>query len=136
MRNKLFSGALALLVLVSGHAMASGSYGGGGGGGSFNNTPQQRQVDPVYEQGKAIYRGRKSGEPSLNYCVVSEGEKVPVKRSSIRSYKKTSYQELAQNLYNCDNPESLVADELTRDSLLYVLYYLNKRHRLNLRGSS
>lgn len=135
MRNLILNSAVALTVLVSGHAFASGSYGGGGGGGGFN-APPQRQVDPVYEQGKAIFRGRKSGEPSINYCVVKDGEKVPVKRASIKAYKKTSYEELARNLYNCDNPESLVAQELTRDSLLYVLYYLNKRHRLNLKGNS
>ena len=140
MRNKIISGAFALCVAVSGQAFASGGGGGGGGygggGGSFGGQTQQRQVDTVYEEGKAIYRGRKDGEPSISYCVASEGEIVPVKGKSIKAYKKSTYEELAQNLYNCDNPESLVASELTRDSLLYVLYYLNKRHRLNLQGSS
>lgn len=135
MRNKIINCAIALCVAITGQAFASGSYGGGGGGGSTFNAPQQRQIDPVYEQGKAIFRGRSDGEPSLSYCVASEGEIVPVKRKSIKAFKKTSYEELAQNLYNCDAPDTLVANELTRDSLLYVLYYLNKRHRLGLKGS-
>ena len=135
MRNIIINGALALSVAVTGVAFASGGYGGGGGGGSFNAPPQQRQVDTVYEEGKAIYRGRREGEPSINYCVANEGEILPVKGKTIKAYKKTSYEELARNLYNCDSPDTLVAEELTRDSMLYVLYYLNKRHRLGLKGS-
>lgn len=138
MRNKIINGALALCVAVSGNAFASGGGGGGGGGfsgGGSYTAPQQRQVDTIYEQGKAIYRGRADGEPAISYCVASEGEILPIKGKTIKAFKKTSYQELAKNLYNCDNPESLVATELTRDSLLYVLYYLNKRHRLGLQGT-
>lgn len=127
--------ALAASVLFITNANASGGYGGGGGGGGFSNAPAPRQVDTVYETGKAIYNGRQSGEPSLSYCVVSAGEKVPVKRKSLKEYKKTSYNTLAANLYDCDEPDTLIAKKLTRDSMLYVLYYLNKRHKLNLRGS-
>ena len=136
MRNKIISCVFALCATVSGVALASGGGSGGyggGGGGSFN--APQRQIDTVYEEGKAIYRGRKAGEPSINYCIANEGEILPVKGKTIKAYKKTSYEKLANNLYNCDNPDTLVANELTRDSLLYVLYYLNKRHRLNLKGS-
>ena len=133
MRNKIINCAIALCVAVAGQAFASGGYGGGGGGGF--NAPQQRQVDTIYEEGKAIYRGRREGEPSINYCVANEGEIVPVKGKTIKAYKKTSYEELAKKLYNCDSPDTLVANELTRDSMLYVLYYLNKRHRLGLKSS-
>jgi len=97
-------------ILISAQAslaLASGSFSGG------SNTYDNRQLKPVdqtYETGKAIFKGRKKGEPSLEY-------------------------EFSKNLYQCDKPEQLVAQGLTRDSLLYVLYYLNKRHRLGLKGS-
>jgi len=125
----------ASLALSSGAVLASGggSYGGGSYGG---DTYQQRKVDETYEVGKAIYNGRQSGYPKLSYCVVaSEGEKVPLKSKSIKQYKRTSYNELSQNLYNCDNPDSLISSELSQDAMLHVLYYLNKRYRLSLRGS-
>ena len=128
----------ASIAFSSTAVFASGGGGGGGygGGGGFGGGQvQQRQVDQTYEVGKAIYNGRQSGFPKLSYCVVAEGEKVPVKSKSIKTYKKTSYNELSKNLYNCDNPDSLVSSELSRDGLLHVLYYLNKRYRLSLRGN-
>ena len=125
-------------LLFGTQALASGGYGGGGGGfsGSRSNSPAPRAVDAVYETGKAIFNGRQRGEPSLSYCVQNGEEKVPVKRKSLKSYKKTNYDTLAKNLYNCDEPDTLIAKQLTRDSMLYVLYYLNKRHKLGLSGSS
>jgi len=128
---------LSLVVVVSTglsfSVLASGGYSGGSGySGSRSNTPNQRSVDTVYETGKAIYKGRKQGEPALAYCVASGDEKIPVKRKSLKGFKKKTYNDLAQNLFNCDQPETLIANELSKDSLLYVLYYLNKRHKLNL----
>jgi len=137
-KNKLINLALvaSAALVFSLQTLASGGYGGGGGGfSSGTRAPAPRQVDTVYETGKAIYNGRQRGEPSLAYCVVADGEKVPVKRRTLKEYKKTDYNTLAQNLYNCDSPDTPIKDELTRDSMLYVLYYLNKRHRLDLRGS-
>ncbi len=129
--------ALTLLAL-SATSFASGGYSGGGGySGSRSAQPApSRAVDTVYETGKAIFKGRQQGEPALSYCINnSDNEKVAVKRKTLKQYKNQTYTELAQNLYNCDNPDSLIASELTRDSMLYVLYYLNKRHKLGLRSS-
>ncbi len=124
-------------VLFGTHALASGGYGGGGGvSGGRTYSPAPKAVDTVYETGKSIFRGRQSGEPTLSYCVINDGEKVPVKRKSLKAYKRTDYNTLAQNLYNCDEPDTLISKQLTRDSMLYVLYYLNKRHKLGLNGSS
>ena len=130
--------ASAALLAQSSVSFASGGGGGGfsggGGGGGFTPAPQ-RKVDQTYEVGKAIFTGRAKGEPSLEYCIAVEGEKVPVKRKSIKAYKEATYNDFARGLYNCDEPDKLVADSLTRDSLLYVVYYLNKRHKLKLRSS-
>ena len=81
------------IIFQSSLAFASGGGGGGGfrgGGGGFSGTSlqkRQRQVDQTYEQGKAIFTGRAKGEPSLEYCIAVEGEKVPLKRKSIKAYK-------------------------------------------------
>jgi len=124
----------ASFALTSASVLASGG-GGGGYGGGYSGQTQQRQIDQTYEVGKAIYNGRQSGFPKISYCVPFEGQKVPVKSKSIKQYKRTSYNELGQNLYNCDSPDTLVSSELSRDGMLHVLYYLNKRYRLSLRGS-
>jgi len=128
---------LASLAMLAQPSLSFASGGYSGGGGSFNRSPSvpQRQVDQTYEVGKAIFTGRAKGEPSLEYCIEVEGEKIPVKRKSVKSYKKATYNDFARGLYRCDQPETLIAESLTRDSLLYVVYYLNKRHKLNLRGS-
>lgn len=117
--------------ISSAFASGGGSYGSGG---DFN-VRRAAAVDQNYELGKSIYKGRKAGEPTLEYCVLVEGEKIPLKRKSIKAYKNTSYNDLAANMYYCDEPEKQISDGLTRDSLLYVLYYLNKRHKLNLKGA-
>ena len=135
-RSFLISTTFFLALSQASLSLASGggSYGGGGGG-SFNNTVNSRPVDQNYEIGKAIFKGRQSGEPSLEYCVLADGEKVPLKRKSLKAYKKASYDTFANSLFQCDQPDKLVADGLSRDSLLYVLYYLNKRHNLKLKGA-
>ena len=115
-----------------------GGFSGGGGGGGFGGggfQSRQPKVDQTYEVGKAIFTGRAQGEPSLEYCIAVDGEKVPLKRKTVKTYKKATYNDFAKGLYRCDEPEKLIAESLTRDSLLYVVYYLNKRHKLNLRGS-
>ena len=95
----IFSAALAL---SSGSVLASGGGGGGSyGGGSYGGGQvQQRQVDQTYEVGKAIYNGRQSGVARLSYCVTAGDAKLPVKSKSLKPYKKTTYDNLSQNLYN------------------------------------
>lgn len=135
-RNLLIVAATLALFAQSTLSFASGGYSGGGGfsrGGS--GVENQRRVDQTYEIGKSIFNGRARGEPSLEYCVDVEGERLPVKRKSVKSFKKGTYNDFARSLYRCDEPESLIAESLTRDSLLYVIYYLNKRHKLDLRGA-
>jgi hypothetical protein len=127
-----------LFITQASLSFASGGYSGGGynrPSGTDSGGSRGRAVDQNYEQGKSIYRGRKAGEPSFKYCILVDGEKVPIKRKSIKAYKNGTYNELATNMYQCDEPEKQIANGLTRDSLLYVLYYLNKRHKLNLKGA-
>ena len=126
----LASFGLTLLIAWSLPAFSSGSYGGGTS--SYNRDRPVRQVDQNYEAGKAIFTGRKSSAGKLDYCVAVDGELKKIKRSSLKDYKRTSYDEVANNLFDCNEPETKIAEKITRDELLYVLYYLNKRFRLYL----
>lgn len=135
-RTLLIFAATLLFLAHSTLSFASGGYSGGGGfsrGGS--GVENQRRVDQTYEIGKSIFNGRARGEPSLEYCIDVDGERLPVKRKSVKTFKKGTYNDFARNLYRCDEPEALISESLTRDSLLYVIYYLNKRHKLDLRGA-
>jgi len=139
LRIPLIVAATLALLAQSTVSFASGGGGYSGGGGGFNRggsgVQSQRSVDQTYETGKSIFNGRARGEPSLEYCIDVDGERLPVKRKSLKTFKKGTYNEFAGSLYRCDEPDTLIADSLTRDSLLYVIYYLNKRHKLNLRGA-
>ncbi len=130
---------LLATTLLAMFAQSTLSFASGGHSGGFNSgrdaNKQARQVDQVYETGKAIFNGRAKGEPSLQYCVAVGGQKIPVQKKSLKTFKNSSFNEFAESLYLCDQPEKPVSDSLTRDSLLYVVYYLDKRHKLDLRGS-
>ena len=135
-----FALVFSTAVIFSGAALASGGGGGGGGGfggGSLGGSaPAPRPVDQTYEVGKAIYNGRADSAPKLSYCVKGEGnEMVPLKGKTAKEYKRATYNDFANALYNCDVPENRIAQELEREDFLYVLYYLNKRHKLKLEGS-
>jgi hypothetical protein len=125
------------LFLMFAHSTLS--FASGGRSGSFDSgrdaNTQPRQVDQVYETGKAIFNGRAKGEPALQYCVAVGDQKIPVQRKSLNTFKNSSFNDFAESLYLCDQPEKRVSESLTRDSLLHVVYYLDKRHKLDLRGS-
>jgi len=119
---------ISTLALSIGNVHASGSYGG-----SRSYDLPERKVDQTYEVGKSIYTGRRSGSPKLKYCISVENELSPVKRSSLKTYKNDTVQNFTDNLFECDKPDTKIASELSRDEFLYVVYYLNKRYRLNLK---
>ena len=93
---------------------------------------QQVVVDPTYESGKAVYTGRSKNAPKLQYCLRVGEETVKLKRKSIKQFKQSSYSDLAKNLYRCDVPAQAIKTELEKQQFLHVLYYLNKRYKLNL----
>ena len=96
----------------------------------------ERVVDPTYESGKSIYTGRKRGITKLSYCLKDQDAGVvKLKRKTIKQFKKSSYSELAKNLYQCDTPDSTIKSQLESKDFLHVLYYLNKRYKLNLQRS-
>lgn len=101
-------------------------------GGPAGNASAPREVDEVYEFGKALYLGRAPGSKKINYCVKVEGEPKKLRGRSLRSYKGAKQLDFANALYNCNQPEQLALLELEKEQVAYVLYYLNKRYKLNL----
>ena len=120
-------------LLASGGESEDNDSEGFGDSGSFERT--ERVVDPTYESGKAVYTGRKHATPKLSYCLKGEEGVVKVKRKTIKQFKKSSYSELAKSLYQCDTPDSTIKSQLESKDFLHVLYYLNKRYKLNLQRS-
>lgn len=119
-----------LMATVAGSAMASGGVFGGG------RLPSQQPqiVDPLYDHGKAVYTGKVRKYGKLKYCVTEPGnEKLgKLKRKTLKPYKNGDIRVFINNLYNCDQPDQLIATVLVRDDLIAVLHYINKRYRLRL----
>ena len=91
-------------------------------------------VDEAYELGKSVYLGREQGVPSFSYCITTaEGEKKKLRRKTIKSYKNTTFSKLAINLYNCKALDNHIKTGLPKSEFLHVLYYLDKRYKLNLK---
>lgn len=116
--------------LIPSFAIASGSSGGFSG--SSSSVPSARQVDQAYEYGKSLYNGRSKEVAKFDYCVAGEEELVKVKRSSLKTFKGASYEQLANNLYDCDNPEKSMLDHVDTTQAAYIIYYLDKRYKLDL----
>jgi len=106
---------------------------GGGGGGSSYNAPA-RVIDQNYEAGKNIYNGRSDAYGKLKFCVVdaTTSEKVAIKRATVKPYKGKTVLGFAENLYDCNNPEEQMIQQLDPNDMNLVLYYLNKRYKLKL----
>jgi len=104
------------------------------GGGGYS--APARVVDQNYEAGKNIYNGRSDAYGKLKFCVVNTvtGDKVPLKRSVLKPYKKTTVLTFAENLYDCNNPEQQMIQNLDANDMNLVLYYLDKRYKLKLKN--
>ena len=119
---------LISMTMVSAHA--SGGFSGGG----RLQTPQQ-VVDPLYEQGKAVFSGKtRSRSEKVDYCVVAPGgtEAEKLKRKTVKPFKRASARQFALSLHDCDMPETKIAEILSQEDFRAVVYYLNKRYKLRL----
>ena len=91
-----------------------------------------RQVDQAYEYGKALYLGRAPEAHKLKYCLNVDGEAKKIGRRSLRPWRGKPQLEFANALYDCDSPDQRVLLKLEQEQVAYVLYYLNKRFKLDL----
>ena len=119
---------LLLLALAAPAAWASGSYRGGGGG-AVTTTRE----DPLYERGKALFKGRVSEHREVRYCVMGgDGAAVEVDRGALKGFRGARYAEVARGLVVCGDPEVTIVERLGRDDALALVHYLGKRYRLRL----
>ncbi len=134
-KKLVFLGTLLFTFMVSDIAIASGSsgvYGGGSSRSSGSVGSSSSRTDVTYEHGKSIFKGRNRRYGKLKYCIDNGEELEKVKRGTLKPYKSGSAELLADKLYNCEMPEEKISDILSRNDLISMLYYLNKRYKLKL----
>lgn len=125
--------AAMLVTLTAPSTQASGISGSGPSGGGFTGSAP-REVDQLYEYGKSIYLGRTPGTQKVSYCVKVDGEVKKLRGRHLRNWRGRKQLEFANALYNCKQPERLALIDLEQEQVAYVLYYLNKRYKLELAG--
>ena len=107
---------------------------------SYSNGTQKRfgkrddKTDLLFEKGKKIYRRERSKNGKFKYCVFSSGddEYVGVKAKSLKPYDGSTYDEMAKNIRNCDNPDESLAESFDKYDAIAVLYYLKKQYKISL----
>lgn len=123
-------GALLLAnIIATNGSHASGSL-------ELNQEGYQTRVDQLYEKGKGYFHSSDVDGARLKYCVRDGEQTARVSRKSLKPYQKTSPTMLSDHLVNCDQPENLIADLLDQEKMTAVLYYLDKRYRLQLYENS
>lgn len=129
---------LCIVVFVSALAFTSFTQASGSSALSENKKRSSKVkgqgVDQLYEKGKHLYRGKDKKYKGIKVCLKAGGDTGTSKlsRSSLKKYAKGSALDLAVNLYNCKAEEQQLANVYQGDDLAYLIYYLNKRYKLNL----
>lgn len=97
-----------------------------------------RPVDQLYEIGKALYRGRAGDHGKIKFCVATPGEKVggKIRGKSVKPFKEGDAHAFAEHLYDCDNPEQRLTDLMEEPEVFAVLYFLDKRYKMNMTVAS
>ncbi|MEO0439226.1 MAG: hypothetical protein AAF098_20330 [Pseudomonadota bacterium] len=119
---------LASLSFLPNVALASGTIGGF----STPSTGPGPQRDEAYEFGKSVFKGRAAGSTKIDYCVSVDGEAKKLKRKTVKSFKNSTVKDFAHALVDCENPERLALTSVESNQVPLVLYYLNKRFKLEL----
>ena len=133
MKIKLFA-ITSLLITLPLFCYASGTTGDSGSYGQSDSKPT-RQIDQVYERGKAIYTGRSKQYRKYKFCIIDKTSQKPVKITSkrLKPFKKTTYQQVANEIVKCDEADKAITSIVHIDDLALIVYYLDKRYRLKLK---
>jgi len=118
-----------ILIMIAGLMSLSFPTFASSGGGYGNS---RKAVDHIYELGKAVFQGRR-GE-KINFCIDNGTEKVKLKGRSAKQYKGQSADDFFAALYDCNQPDTQVAATVKDENAYALVYYFNKRYRLNLKG--
>ena len=127
----LGSTLLAMLLTISA-SLASGSRGSTSFPSTRSVTAPRSVEDITYEHGKNLFKGRDRRYGKIKYCVADGTDRKKVKKRSLKPYAGGSSKVLAENLYNCDNPNQKIQSVMNTTDMTALVYYLNKRHKLAL----
>lgn len=116
-----FSAFLISMIIPATMALASGA-----------KSVSTEGADPTYADGQAIYSGRKGGTKALAYCVEVGGDKKKLKARTIGQFKGKESSALVAKLYDCDQPDTLISQQITQNDLNAVVHYLDVRYELAL----
>ncbi len=131
--SSLACGAVALVSLSS-PALASGAHAPGG-----RDAFARSRTDALYEQGKAVFRGRTKSARGLEVCVLGSEDPEDVRaarRQSLLRFRGGSPDALAAALVTCGEESRRIESHLPRKDLQALVHYLDKRHRLRLDRAS
>ncbi len=97
-----------------------------------------RPVDQLYEIGKALFKGRAGNHGKVKFCVAMQGETVggKIRGKSVKPFKNGDAHAFAEHLYNCDDPDKRLTDLMEEPEVFAVLYYLDKRYKMNMTVAS
>ena len=125
---------MLFFLTVFTYSVTASSGGGYGGGGGLGLGSSGRAVDQAYEAGKNLFNGRNKTYEKFKICVIDleSNDKVKIKSKTIKPYKGKKAAQLAYALYRCDDSDEQIIDVLSQTDLNLVLYYLNKRYKLQL----
>jgi len=126
MRLHLLSATTLCLLLSTPLAFASG------GGGFGQDSYSQQRIDHQYEQGKSFYKSRQADGSRLEYCIKTDSNLTKLSRKSVRPFKRGPVSAFVGSLYSCTDPNLRIADAIPNHHGNAILYYLNKRFKLNL----
>jgi len=90
--------------------------------------------DHEYQHGKSIFNGRNLRYGRIKYCVTSVNGNgiVKLKKKTLKPFANGSKQDLAKNLYDCEQPIKGLEQVMQEADMFALVYYLNKRHNLDL----
>ena len=121
-----------LLLIAAGMLISHGALASGGVNLGSGPSSAPRVVDETYEFGKSVFKGRVAGAEKIKYCVMVDGEVKKLKRSTAKAYREGSFRDFAVALIDCNAPDRQALTTMDREHVPLVLYYLNKRFKLNL----
>ena len=131
-RIKTLLMAIVIASVVVNSVLASGSRSTESSG-VFSSGSARSAEDITYEHGKSLFKGRDRRYGKVKYCVPTDNNELKkVKGSSLKPYKNGASEALANDLFNCDNPNQRIAQVFTTTDMTALVYYLNKRHKLSL----
>ena len=131
---------VACVVGTSLSPMESAAQYGGSSGGGGGVSVSGGGKDPLFDKGKAVYRGRAESAKGTKFCVVDKGgegeapEAKKLSRSNLKPFKGGSKRVLMLQLVDCEDATKPARTVLSAEDLRALVHYLDGRFKLKLGG--